>query len=378
MVDLQKSRDEIDRIDKEIVRLFEHRMEVAKDVAEFKISTGKKVFDKKRENEKLESLRNLASNDFNRHGIHELFIQIMSMSRKLQYGLIGAAESSSGFLMQQKLDIDHQTKVACFGMKGSHTEQAMSEYFGQEVDGCHYDTFKDIMQAVKEGTAEYGVLPIENTSTGGIADIYDLLDEYDNYIVGEQIIQISQALLGLKGAKIENLTKVYSHPQGLMQCSKFLDQYEKIKRVECSSTSESALKIVEENKITHGAIAGKRAAECYGLEVLNEAINFNASNSTRFIIITNKKVFLENSNKISICFELPHESGSLYNMLSNLIYNNINMTQIESRPIVGKSFEYRFFVDIEGNLKEPGVRNALLGIKEEATEFKVLGNFYHK
>lgn len=375
MVDLQKSREEIDRIDKEIVRLFEHRMEVAKDVAEYKIQMGKKVFDKQRELDKLESLRNLAHNDFNRQGIHELFTQIMSMSRKLQYGLVSSTEDTNTFQGQDKLPFHKDTKIVFFGVKGSYTEQAMEEYFGKEIVSFNGFTFKDVMQAVKEGKADYGILPIENSSTGGITDIYDLLDEYDNYIVGQHILKIDQALLGLEGTSIDQLTKIYSHPQGLLQCSKFLDEYETIKRIEYPSTAASAMKVVEDNDLTQGAIASVRAAKCYGLKVLKENINYNLANSTRFIIITNQKIFLKNANKICICFELPHESGSLYNMLSHFIYNNLNLTQIESRPIVGKSFEYRFFVDIEGNLNDPGVKNALLGVIEEATRLKILGNF---
>lgn len=375
MVDLQKSREEIDRIDKEIVRLFEHRMEVAKDVAEYKIQMGKKVFDKQRELDKLESLRNLADNNFNRHGIHELFTQIMSMSRKLQYALVNSNEDSLTFQAQENLAFNKDSKIVFFGVKGSYTEQAMEEYFGENISSFNALTFKEVMEAVSGGKADYGILPIENSSTGGITDIYDLLDEYDNYIVGQHILKIDQALLGLEGATIDHLTKVYSHPQGLLQCKKFLDQYENIKRIEYPSTAASAMKVVEDNDITQGAIASIRAAHCYGLKVLNENINFNSANSTRFIIITNQKIFLKNADKISICFELPHESGSLYNMLSHFIYNNLNLTQIESRPILGKSFEYRFFVDIEGNLNDPGVKNALLGIKEEATRLKVLGNF---
>ncbi|ROR28150.1 chorismate mutase/prephenate dehydratase [Mobilisporobacter senegalensis] len=375
MVDLQKSREEIDRIDKEIVRLFEQRMEVAKDVAEYKIQVGKKVFDKEREADKLESLRNLAHNDFNRHGVHELFAQIMSMSRKLQYGLIHSKEETIRFLAQDTLPLNKDSKIVYFGVKGSYTEQAMEEYFGEDIESFNALTFKEVMEAVSEGKAHYGILPIENSSTGGITDIYDLLDEYDNYIVGQHILKIDQALLGLEGAAIEQLTKVYSHPQGLLQCSKFLDEYENIKRIEYPSTAASALKVVEDKDLTQGAIASVRAAQCYGLKVLKENINYNTANSTRFIVITNQKIFLKTANKISICFELPHESGSLYNMLSHFIYNNLNLTQIESRPIVGKSFEYRFFVDIEGNLNDPGVQNALLGVKEEATRLKILGNF---
>ena len=375
MLDLQQSRQEIDKVDKKIVELFEHRMQLAKDVAEYKIQTGKKVFDKEREEEKLHALKAMASNEFNEHGVQELFTQIMSMSRKLQYGLINAYESELLFEEIDSLRTSLKTKVVCFGVEGSYTEQAMEEYFGTDIDSFHAPTFKKVMQAIMEGKADYGVLPIENTSTGGITDIYDLLVEFDNYIIGEHVVKIDHALLALPEANIEDIQNVYSHPQALMQCSKYMERYEKMIPVECISTADSAKKVQEDGDITQGAIASKRAALLYGLKTLAEAINHEDTNSTRFIIITSKKEFIKNANKISICFELPNKSGSLYNMLSHFIYNNLNMTKIESRPLEGRNFEYRFFVDFQGNLREAGVKNALNGIQEEAIELKILGNY---
>lgn len=375
MIDLQQSRLEIDEVDKKIVELFEYRMQLAKDVAEYKIQTGKKVFDKEREEEKLRTLKAMAGNEFNKHGVFELFKQIISMSRKLQYGLISTHGDEINFEEIDNLKINSKTKVVCFGVKGSYTEQAMEEYFGTDIDGFHAPTFKQVMQAIKEGKAEYGVLPIENTSTGGITDIYDLLIEFDNYIIGEHVVKIDHALLGLPMAELDKLQQVYSHPQALMQCSKYLESHKNMIPVECISTADSAKKVLADGDITQGAIASKQAASYYGLKILAEAINHEDTNCTRFIIIGKKKEFIKNANKISICFELPHESGSLYNMLSHFIYNNLNMTKIESRPLEGRNFEYRFFADFEGNLREAGVKNALTGIQEEAMDLKILGNY---
>ncbi|MFU0828451.1 MAG: Bifunctional chorismate mutase/prephenate dehydratase [Lachnoclostridium sp.] len=375
MVDLEQSREEIDAIDKKIVELFERRMQVAKDVAEYKIQTGKKVLDKEREREKLETLKAMASNDFNRHGIQELFAQIMSMSRKLQYSLISSESYQIPFKEIDSLKSSKSLKVMCFGKRGSYSEQAMEEYFGTDITRFYASSFKQVMQAVKEGEVEYGVLPIENTSTGGISDIYDLLVEFDNYIIGEHVMKIEHALLGLPGAKVENIRKVYSHAQGLAQCSKYIENHPYMTPVECISTADSAKKVLEDGDLSQGAIAGKQAAAYYGLSVLEEGVNHESSNSTRFIIISREKKYLKGANKVSICFELPHASGTLYNMLSHFIYNNLNMTKIESRPVPGKVFEYRFFVDFEGSLQEAGVKNALYGIKEEAISFKILGSY---
>lgn len=374
MVDLEKSRTEIDRIDKQILSLFEERMNIAINVAEYKISVGKKVYDKQREDEKLDALSKLASNEFNSHAVKELFTQIMSISRKFQYTIVNSESISNEFKELKELPITKKTKVVFFGQEGTYTEQCMEDYFGAEVDSFNELTFRKVMEAVKDGRADYGVLPIENSSTGGITDIYDLLLEYDNCIVGEHVVKIQNALLGLEGATIENLRSVYSHPQPLMQCAKFLEEHDYIKKKPFASTAASAKKVKEDGDLTQAAIGSKKAAECYGLKVLKDSINFDQTNCTRFIIIAKQKVYLEDANKISICFELPHQSGTLYNMLSHFIYNNLNMVKIESRPINGKKFEYRFFVDVEGNLRDAGVINALRGIKEEATILRILGN----
>jgi chorismate mutase/prephenate dehydratase len=374
MLDLQQIRNEIDIIDKQIVELFENRMLLTNEVAKYKISTGKKVFDKEREMQKLNSLKSLASNEFNSHGIEELFTQIMSISRKLQYSLV-AAEDYDSFMEEEQLSVNEETKVVYFGVRGSYTEEAMECYFGEKIHSFNEETFKGVMEALKEGRADYGVLPIENSSTGSIADIYDLLVQYDNYIVGEHIVKVNQALLGLPTATVEDIKTVYSHVQGLLQSSKYLDSLNDVKRMEYSSTASSAKKVLEDNDISQAAIASVRAGKYYGLKVLKEAINHNDSNSTRFIIITNKKKFIKSATKMSICFELPHASGTLYNMLSHFIYNNLNMTNIESRPLEGRSWEYRFFVDFEGNLNDAGVKNALCGINAEAINMRILGNF---
>ncbi|SHO52609.1 prephenate dehydratase [Anaerocolumna xylanovorans] len=375
MIDLQNSRDEIDKVDKEIVRLFEYRMKLTKDVAEYKIQTGKKVYDREREQAKLTALKELAGNDFNRHGVEELFTQIMSMSRKMQYSLVSGDNTDIPFEERDALSVDSSTKVVWFGAKGSYTEQAFKEYFGEDVSAFNVSTFREVMEKVKNGSADYGVLPIENTSTGGITDIYDLLVEYDNSIVGEHILKVDHVLLGLPQAELKDITRVYSHTQGILQCQKFLDTNPQIKPVECKSTSDGARKVYTDGDITQAAIAGKQSAEIYGLKILKENVNHECNNSTRFIIIGKEKKYRKDAKKISICFELPHESGSLYNMLSHFIYNNLNMTKIESRPLEGRTFEYRFFVDFEGNLKDAGVRNALFGIKEEAITLKILGNY---
>lgn len=251
----------------------------------------------------------------------------------------------------------------------------MEDFFGEKITGISCPTFQSVMEAVEQGEADYGVLPIENSSTGGITANYDLLLNYSNCIVGQYVNRIEQCLLALPGVSMEELRTVYSHPQGLLQCSGFLKEHPELDQIEFSNTATAAKKVAEDGERSQAAIAAKRAAKEYGLQVLREGIQQEKNNSTRFIVIGREPIYLADSNKIALCIELSHECGSLYRILSHFLFNGLNMTQIESRPMKGKNWEYRFFIDIEGNLEDPSVQNALRGIKEEAKSVRVLGNF---
>ncbi len=374
-MDLLELRKQIDAIDAQIVELYEQRMDISRQVAEYKISTGKKVFDRQREQEKLACVKAMTHNEFNSHGIEELFEQIMSMSRKLQYRLL-AENGSLGrlpFIGVDQLETE-KARVVFQGAEGAYSQAAMMQYFGESINSFHVDTFRDAMSAIDEGSADFAVLPIENSTAGIVNEIYDLLQEYENYIVAEQIIRIEHCLLGVPGAELSDIRTVYSHPQSLMQSARFLENQD-WRQISMQNNAFAAKKVAEDGDITQAAIAGEGAAKIYGLKILKKGVNQSDCNSTRFIIVTNQKIFRKDAKKVSICFEVPHESGSLYHMLSHFIYNNLNMTKIESRPIEGRNWEYRFFVDFEGNLADSAVKNALRGLRDEARNMKILGNY---
>lgn len=376
MKDLLELRDEIDKIDREMVSLFERRMEICADVARYKISTGKKVFDKEREHSKLETLTGLVEDNMNKHGIYELFSQIMSMSRKLQYQMLEEHGASGRLPFIAVNDIDRENiRVVYQGVEGAYSHAAMREYFGDDVNCFHVRTWRDAMEAIAEGAADYAVLPIENSSAGIVADNYDLLVNFENYIVGEQVIKCDHVLVGVPGTQLSDIKKVFSHQQALSQCEEYLEAHREWQLIPYDNTARAAKKISEEQDKTQAAICSKFAAEFFGLEILAENIYYNVNNSTRFIVVTNQRVFRKDAQKISICFETPHSSGSLYNILSHFIYNNLNMNKIESRPIYGRNWEYRFFIDFDGNLGDSAVKNALRGIREEAINMKILGNY---
>ena len=375
MIDLAQLRSQIDDIDQNIVALYEQRMEVAANVARYKIESGKKVFDKAREEEKIRKVKSLTHNEFNSHGIEELFEQIMAMSRKLQYQMIAeqGGMNKLPFIGVDSLE-EQKARVVFQGAEGAYSQAAMMQYFGEQVNSFHVDTFRDAMIAIDEGRADFAVLPIENSTAGIVSEIYDLLVEFENYIVGEQIIKIEHCLLAAPGTNISDIKTVYSHPQSLMQSARYLENYG-WQQISMQNNAFAAKKVADEKDSTQAAIASELAGKIYGLEILEKGINHSSTNSTRFIIVTNQKIFKKDAGKVSICFEVPHESGSLYHILSHFIYNNLNMTKIESRPIEGRNWEYRFFVDFEGNLADSAVKNALRGLREEARNMKILGNY---
>lgn len=376
MESLQELRGQLDVIDEQIVDLYQKRMDICGKVGEYKVAAGRKVFDKQRENEKLAAVTENVTDEFYKKGLTELYEQLMSMSRKLQYQMLTekGAMGRLPFIGVDKLDME-DARIVFQGTEGAYSQAAMEKYFGKDINSFHVQTFRDAMEAIEEGTADFAVLPIENSSAGAVNEVYDLLMEFENYIVGEVFLPIEHTLAGIPGTKLSEIERVYSHPQALMQSAKFLDEHREWQQISVGNTAIAAKKILEDNDHKKAAICSAHAAEFYGLEVLEEKINYNEKNTTRFIVVTNQKIFLKDASKISICFEAAHESGSLYHLLSHFIYNNLNMLKIESRPIEGRNWEYCFFVDFEGNMADGAVKNAIRGLREEARSLKILGNY---
>ena len=376
MKDLSEIRVRIDEIDKQLVKLFQERMECAGEVAEYKREKKMAVYDKVREDQKLETLSAMAEDSFMKRSLKEIFRQIMSISRKYQYQLLKQRDRyiENFFQQVEELEIYPDTRVVYQGVEGAYQQMAVEEFFGEDIDSYHVDTFNDVALALNRGDADYGILPIENSSAGNVQGNYDILLKNDICVVAEVILEIKHGLIGLPGAKKEELEVVYSHPQGLMQCRDYLEKIG-VKGISVSNTALAAKKVKEEGNPAHGAIASEKAARLYGLDILEHHVNDVRTNATRFLILSKKRQYMKDADKVSICFSLPHESGSLYNVLSHLIFNDLSMTNIESVPLRDADWEYRFFIDVTGNLKDPAMRNALKGIREEAVDFKILGNY---
>lgn len=334
------------------------------------------MLDRQREKEKLENVAGKASNPFNKKGVTELYEQLMSMSRKLQYEQLvkAGALGRLPFIQVDSLDAD-QARVVFPGTEGAYSEAAMKRYFGENCNSFYVRTFREAMEAIEDGAAGFAVLPIENSTAGAVDRDVCLLIEFEIILWDETVIPIRHTLSGLPGASLKDVKTVYSKGVALMQATHFLDAHSSWQRINVANTAIAAKKVVEDQDLSQAAVCSAYAAKVHGLQVLVDNINDNEHNSTRFIVVTNQKIFLKHASKISICLEVSHESGSLYRVLSHFIYNDLNMTKIESRPIEGRDWEYRFFIDFEGNMADGAVKNAIRGLREECRNLRILGNY---
>ena len=269
-------------------------------------------------------------------------------------------------------------KIGYQGVKGSFSEEAMISFFGENNKSLNYEKFEDVFISLKNDEIDYGILPFENSCTGAITAVYDLISKYGFYIVGEECIKINQNLVGVKDATVDDIKEVYSHPQGFEQSKNFLRNHEDFKLIYFYNTAISAKHVSKLNDKSKAAIASSRAAKIYNLDILAKNIHDNNNNHTKFVIISKNLESSKESNKITVSFSLENRAGSLYNLLGHFVKNNLNMIKIESRPSNGELWEYVLYVDLEGNINDEKVKNAIKLIKEETRYFKLLGCYKKK
>ncbi|MBE6091285.1 MAG: prephenate dehydratase [Clostridium beijerinckii] len=375
MAAIDDYRNKIDEIDKEITRLFEERMDVVITVGEYKKQNNLPVFNKAREDEVIEKNIGYLNNKDYAEGLKQFFINIMNISKDLEDKEVKGDIRATTIDKFEEKNVKSDIKVGFYGVAGSFSEEAMIKHFGKKDDAKAYDEFEDVFLAVKNEEIDYGVLPIENSSTGAISQVYDLLYKYGFYIVGEECIKIDQNLIGIKGTKLDNVKEVYSHPQGFEQSTDFLKGYSNWKKIPFHSTADSVKLVSDLQDMSKVAIASKRAADIYNLSIIKENINNRRENSTRFIVIS-KELELNNScDKVSVVFSLEHKAGTLYKLLRHFAENNINMMKIESRPMEKGAWKYFLYVDFEGNLENEQVKKALNLIEQSSAYFKLIGGY---
>lgn len=376
MDELQQLRCQIDDLDRELVQLFRRRMAVTEQVGRYKAQRGLPVLDRERERQVLAAKAALVGDDL-RADITTLFETVMALSRRQQMALVddnGWIEGHRQAWSNCRTPIP-QARVVYQGVPGAYSETAALDFFGPDAHCQGLTQFEDVFHAIQSGTADYGVVPIENSSTGAIRQIYDLLMQYAFYIVGETTVKVEHCLMAPKGASLDTITHVYSHEQGLFQCEKFLNRHPNWVQVPQEDTAGSARYVAACGDVTKGAVCSRRAAGLYDLEILAEAINHNSTNTTRFVVVSSRPELREGRNKISATFTLAHESGTLHRIMTVFATGGLNMMKLESRPIPERSWEYQFFVDFSGDLSAYGMDSILREMSQCSATLRILGNY---
>lgn len=380
MEELKQYRDRIDTIDRQLANLFQQRMDVVDGVGRYKLERGIPVLDVKREQEVLAAKAALARDEGMSADLAALFEQIMAISRRRQRKLVREAGEEAGYVRCKRAMAAARTpvanpRVAYQGVAGAYSEMACINFFGAELKTVGLEQFEDVFEALKRGEADYAVLPIENSTSGAIRQVYDLMTQYEYSIVGETTVRVEHCLMAPKGASLDTITHVYSHEQGLFQSDRFLNTHPNWVQVPCADTAGAGRYVAETGDVTKAAICSERAAELYGLDILVRGTNHNANNTTRFVVVSPVMELREGADKISTVFSLPHEAGSLHRIMTIFAVNGLNMTKLESRPMPGHSWEYMFFLEFNGSLNAPEMDGILRELAQTAVDFRVLGNF---
>ena len=262
--------------------------------------------------------------------------------------------------------------------QGAHyafSEMTTKQFFGEDVKTLPCRTFENVFDSVSSGTAKFGVVPVENSSTGSIHRNYDLLIEYDLKIVAETYFRVEQNLIATPGVKLDQIETIYSHPQALEQCRKFLSKLEGVEVIASYDTAGSVKMIRDKGLVNAAAVASKWAAEDYGMEILAHEIEDFMQNYTRFLVISREQDLYPNSDKTSIVFAMKSIPGALFKCLSVFALRDIDLLKIESRPTPGKPFSYIFYLSFAGTMQEERSQNAIRHLGEITEFLKVLGSY---
>ena len=365
-------RTEIDAIDDEMLRLLNRRVEIALRVGEVKRREDISLCDHNREREVLTRLRGQNPGPLNEQNVSNIFQRIIDECLHVQQSAFPAEAIEND---KTVVDFRRDGRVAFLGARGTFSEEAADRLLGDAARKVSRPTFESLFAAIDDGAADYILAPLENSLAGSVHRCFDLLLESTLSIVAEVILPISHYLIGCPGAKIENIETVESHPVALAQCGRFFAAHPNIKRIATDDTASSVRRTVENSDVTRAAIAGKRAANIYGGEILQEHLEDHSENYTRFALLAQNPNVSETGNKISLLIKLAHRPGALHDALRPFVRRGIDLMKIESRPIKERPWQYNFYLDIQAPSSASELRGALDEIGQQAESIRQLGRY---
>jgi chorismate mutase/prephenate dehydratase len=374
-MDLNECREKINAIDDSMLKLFVERMQVARDVAQYKQEHHIPVSNPTREREILVRMAKAAGPDLGGY-IQRLYTMLFEVSRAYQHEL---KQPNGGISTQIKkaysdtpAEFPNMATVAVQGTGGAYSEFAAERFFGlPEITWVR--SFSGVAQAVEKGLCKYGILPVENSNYGTVGAVYDLMQQHKFHVVRSLKLHIAHALLALPGAKLENIKEIVSHEQALGQCEKFLNAHPSIKVTAVENTAVAAKMVVESNRNDIAAIAGKNCAKLYNLAVLSDDVQNSPNNYTRFICIAKDLMIFPGASRISLLLSLPHRPGALYSAIAKFAALGLNLLKLESRPMPGSDFEFRFYFDVAVTDRSPAVLRLMDELEAELENFTFLG-----
>lgn len=377
-MNLEELRTQIDEVDGALVELFEKRMDISAQIAEYKRENGLPIFQSAREREKLAAISKMANKEEMQRYLRVLYSLLFELSRTYQgalyrsdtelYKTIRAAMDSTSKVFPK------QAAVACQGVEGAYAQLACERLFSAPSIQF-FRNFDGIFSAIEAGLCRYGILPIENSLYGSVTEVYDLMSKYNFHIARSVRIKIDHALLAKKGTALSDIREIVSHEQALGQCADFIKSLGDVRVTVCSNTAEAARAAAESGRNDIAALASPDCASLYGLSVLKTSVQNSDNNHTRFICISKDIEVYPGANRISLMLTLPHRPGSLYRMMARFAALGLNLTKLESRPIEGLDFEFMFYFDIEADVCAAPVLG-LLGDLDRAPEtFNFLGAY---
>ncbi len=375
-MDLSQIRDQIDTVDDQLLELFLRRMELSDQVAAYKQANGLPILNKERERAILADVTRRAG-DQERYA-HRFFSTLMELSRARQAqqlhrptrvgAAIDAALSAGGTLFPQT------GQVACQGVEGANSQAACDRLLPRG-NIVYVKTFEAVAAAVESGLCRFGVLPIENSSNGSVRDVYTLLQERDLQIVRSVRLCIRHELLARPGTKLDAITEIYSHPQAIGQCSRFLNAHPQVEVHPCANTALAAKQVAESGNPHAAALSSHACAALYGLEPIDVSVQNSDNNYTRFVCVSKTPAIYAGANRISLIVSCRNDPGALYDILSQMAALGVNMTKLESCPVTGRNFEFIFFLELEASCQDPAVRAMLEELERSCEGFRFLGSY---
>ena len=376
-MDLKELRNEIDRIDDELVRLFCQRMEVSAKVADYKKENNLPIFHPGREREILQKVAKLAGDEMGNY-TRVLYSMMFELSRSYQ----SKRNDQCSTLYQQIAESIANTPrlfpqnpvVACQGVEGAYSQIACEKIFKSPFI-MYFKSFDAVFTAIEQGMCQYGILPIENSTAGSVTKVYDLMIRHNFSIVRTFRLKVDHNLLVKPGTTLKNVRTIYSHEQAINQCSEFLQSLPGVNVIPVANTALASEMVSKSETNDVAALSSRFCAELYGLSCLASSVQDKGNNRTRFICISKNLEIYPGADKTSIMMILPHKPGALYKVLARMYTLGINVTKLESRPIPDREFEFMFYFDLDTSIYSEEYIQLICELDDLCEEFKYLGSY---